>query len=322
MEDEEEDEQQQFRRAAKRVPVRRGALPRKMASRVRAVVVALLVLAGLGAASYEAYSFALHSRRFRVRDASDIELAGESPNSRAQVLEKMHEEIGRNIFQISLPECKRELEKIPWVESASVIRFWPNRLRVIVKERTPVAFIALGEHVDLIDAQGVLMEIPAGVRSDYSFPVILGTNESEPLSTRAPRMKTFMRLMRELDGGDGGTQAKTQYSRDVDEVDLSDPEDVKVLVKNGSGTILLHLGSEDFLARFMLFLSNVQKWEQERGKLESVDLRYGREVILNPDMHAAPPAPSPQAAKGDTAPRRQGPGKKGRNGHGTEKKPK
>ncbi len=207
-EDDDEDEQQQFRRANKRVPVRRGALPRKTASRVRSVLVLLLVLAALGAASYEVHNFALRSWRFRVRSDSDIELAGEAPNSRAQVLEKMHEVIGRNIFQISLAERKQELEKIPWVESASVIRLWPNRLRVMVKERTPVAFIALGDHVELIDAQGVLMEIPPGVQSDYSFPVILGMNENEPLSTRAPRMKTFMRLMRELDGGDGGTPGK------------------------------------------------------------------------------------------------------------------
>ncbi len=80
------------------------------------------------------------------------------------------------------------------------------------------------------------------MQSDYSFPVILGMNENEPLSTRAPRMKTFMRLMHELDGGDGGTQAKVQYSRNLDEVDLSDPEDVKVTAKGGSGPILLHLG--------------------------------------------------------------------------------
>jgi hypothetical protein len=72
----------------------------------------------------------------------------------------------------------------------------------------------------------------------------------------------------------------------------------------------------------MVFLSNVQKWEQERGKLESVDLRYGREVILNPDRHAAPPPPSPQATKGDAAPRPHGPGKKTKNGRLAEKKPK
>jgi cell division protein FtsQ len=131
-----------------------------------------------------------------------------------------------------------------------------------------------------------------------------------------------MRLMRELDGADGATQAKTQYSSDVDEVDLSDPDDVKVLAKGGSGPILLHLGSENFLPRFMLFLSNVQKWEQERGKLESVDLRYGREVILNPDMRAAPPPPPTQAAKDDAAPRQREHGKTDGKRHGTEKKPK
>ena len=89
-----------------------------------------------------------------------------------------------------------------------MIRLWPNRLRVMVKERTPVAFVAIGDQVELIDAQGVLMEIPPGVQSEYSFPVILGMNENEPLSTRAPRMKTFMRLMRELDEGDGGSPGK------------------------------------------------------------------------------------------------------------------
>jgi cell division protein FtsQ len=321
-EDDGEDEQPQFRRANKRVPVRRGTLPRRTALRVRTLLVLMLVLAGLGGASYEIHNFGTRSWRFRVRSDNDIEVAGDAPNSRAQVLEKMHEVVGRNIFQISLAERKQEVEKIPWVQEATVIRLWPNHFRVIVKERTPVAFIALGDHVELIDAQGVLMEIPPAVQSDYSFPVILGMNENEPLSTRAPRMKTFMRLMRELDGGNGGTQANAQYSRNLDEVDLSDPEDVKVTAKGGSGPIVLHLGNEGFLQRFMVFLSNVQKWEQERGKLESVDLRYGREVILNPDLHAAPPQPVPDAAKAAAAPQNQSPAKTSQNWHRPKKKRK
>ncbi len=290
-EDDGEDEQPQFRRASKRVPVRRGALPAKMATRVRNVLAVILVLGTLSAAAYELRSFAMHSWRFRLRTDSDIELAGDAPNSRAQVAEKMHQVVGRNIFQLSLDERKHELEKIPWVETASVVRIWPNRLRVVVHERTPVAFVALGERVELVDANGVLMELPP--QREYSFPVIVGMNDNEPLSTRAPRMNTFMRLMRELDESSGGAAAKTQYSRNLDEVDLSDPEDVKVLARGGSGPILLHLGNEAFLQRFMMFLSSAQKWEQERGKLKSVDLRYGHEVILNPDMQAAPPAPPP-----------------------------
>jgi cell division protein FtsQ len=316
-----EDDQQQFRRASKRIPVRRGALPRKTVSRVRTVVLVLLMLAAVGMGIYEGRAYAMRSGRFRVRSENDIEIAGEAPNSRAQVMEKMREVVGRNIFQISLAERKQELEKIPWVESATVARLWPNRLRVMVKERSPVAFIALGERIELIDAQGVVMEMPPGVPSDYSFPVILGMNESDPLSTRVPRMQTFMRLMRELDGGDAGTLAKAQYSRDVEEVDLSDMGDVKVTAKGGAGPILLHLGSENFLPRFMVFLTNVQKWEQERGKLESVDLRYGREVILNPDMKVVPPQGLPGAAKADL-PRKVAPAKSVKNRHWGAKKRK
>jgi cell division protein FtsQ len=272
-----------------------------MASRVQNSLVVLLLLVVLGAMVYEGRAFAISSWRFRIGGINNIELAGDVPNSRAAVLEKMRDVVGHNIFQISLAERKRELEKIPWVETATVIRLWPNHLRVIVKERTPAAFIAIGDQIELIDAQGVLMEIPPGVRSDYSFPVILGANENEPLFSRAARMKVFMRLMRELDGGDG-TQGKARYSRDVDEVDLSDPEDVRVTAKGGSGPIELHLGNENFLQRYLVFLSNVQKWEQERGKLESVDLRYGREVILNPDMHAAPAPAVVKPSKPPVAP--------------------
>jgi len=301
-EDDGEEDQQQFRRASKRVPVRRSALAPKTAVRVRAALMVALVLGVLGAAAYEARDFALHSWRFRLRSAADVELVGDAPNSAVQVAEKMHDVIGRNIFQISLDDRKRELEKIPWVASASVERIWPNRLRVMVHERTPVAFVALGDRVELVDAGGVLMELPP--HGDYSFPVILGMNENEPLSTRAPRMRTYVRLLHELDEGTGAAGTKVQYSRDLEEVDLSDPGNVRVLAKGGFQPIWLDLGNEAFLQRFMVFLSNVQKWEQERGKLKSVDLRYGHEVILNPDMQAAAKPAPPEAAKPPAVPKK------------------
>jgi cell division protein FtsQ len=125
-------------------------------------------------------------------------------------------------------------------------------------------------------------------------------SDNEPLSTRAPRMRLYMRLIHELDSGAPGVNV--QYSRNLDEVDLSDPEDVQVLAKGSMGPVLLHLGNEKFLPRFMLFLSNVQKWEQEHGKLKSVDLRLEHAVTLDPEMQvkappakaaAAPPKPAP-----------------------------
>jgi cell division protein FtsQ len=101
------------------------------------------------------------------------------------------------------------------------MRFVPNRLQVEIHERTPIAFARLGSRIWLIDAGGTLMELPG--KQKYSFPVIVGMNPGEPLSTRAARMKIYNQLVRELDS-DGA-----HYSQDLSEVDIADQDDVKVL---------------------------------------------------------------------------------------------
>jgi cell division protein FtsQ len=149
----------------------------------------------------------------------------------------------------------------------------------------------------------VVVELPSSKQTKYSFPVIAGMGDAEPLSTRAARMKIYNTLVRELDS-EGGN-----YSAGLSEVDLSDADDVKVTVADPAGAVLVHLGSGSFLARYKVYLAHVQEWRQQFQKLESVDLRYDRQVIVNPDQRqAAPPVskPAPKAA----APRRAARGKK------------
>jgi cell division protein FtsQ len=209
------------------------------------------------------------------------------------VIEVLGGDIGRNIFFIPLAERKAQLEKIPWVESASVMRFVPNRLVVEIHERTPIAFARLGSRISLIDAGGTLMELPVTSKQKYSFPVVVGMNPGEPLSTRTARMKIYNDLVRQLDA-DGG-----HYSQDLSEVDVSDPEDVKVLANDPAGAVLVHLGSSDYLTRYKVYVSHVRGWRQQFDKLESVDLRYDHQIIVNPDQQGTAKAPplTPAAAK-------------------------
>jgi cell division protein FtsQ len=94
-------------------------------------------------------------------------------------------------------------------------------------------------------------------------------------------MKIYARLTSELDAGGG------HYSNDLSEVDLNDPENVKVTVADPAGAVLVHLGNEQFLERFKIYLSHVSDWRQQFQKLESVDLRYDGQIIVNPDGGAA-----------------------------------
>jgi len=273
----EREEESPFLRAQKRVPVRRGALPRKTANRLKIVVIALAILAALTAVGTFLYRYGAHSWRFRLESSDQIEITGNHNVTRAQVMEVLGGDIGRNLFFISLVDRKRQLEEIPWVESAAVMRLLPNRLRIDIRERTPVAFAQVRSKILLIDRSGVLMDIPPGAQGRYSFPVVVGMGDAEPLSTRAARMKIYNQLVAELDS------AGAHYSQGLSEVDLSDPEDVKVTASDNDGEVLVHLGSSNFLERYRIFVAHVQEWRQQYQKLHSVDMRYDRQVILNPD---------------------------------------
>ena len=289
----ESDQEAPFLRAQKRVSARRGSLPKKTAIRLTWVAAALVVLAILAAIGGSLYAYGKHSWRFRIVSSDQIEVAGAQHVAHSQIMEVMGGDIGRNIFFVPLAQRKQQLEQIPWVDSASVMRFVPNRLRVEIHERTPVAFARIGSHVSLIDAGGTLMELTPAGKYKYSFPVIAGMNAGEPHSTRAARMKNYNELVRQLDS-DGA-----HYSQELSEVDLSDTDDVKIAVADSDGDVLVHLGSGNYLQRYKTYVTHVQQWRQQFNKLESVDLRYDGQIIVNPDLEGMPrpPALTPAAAK-------------------------
>ena len=284
-----------FLRGQKRVSARRSSIPKKTASRLlwACIAAAMLCVGAIGATAL--YEYGERSWRFRVESSDNIEVTGMQNVTKAQIMEVMGADIGRNIFFIPLAQQKAQLEQIPWVESASVMRFVPNRITVEIHERTPIAFARVGPRIFLIDAGGTLMELPQ--KHKYSFPVILGMNPGEPLSTRAPRMKAYNELVQDLDSGGA------RYSQDLSEVDLSDLENLKVRVNDPAGDVLVELGSSEFLKRYKTYVSHVQEWRQQFQKLESVNLRYDNQVIVNPEMEgkARQPALAASAARAAAA---------------------
>jgi cell division protein FtsQ len=287
--DELDGEEAQFLRTNKRVPVRRSPIPKKAASQLKIAGIVAAVVVTCGGLSAWAYSYGMTSWRFRIQSSDAVEITGVKNASRAHVMEVAGADIGRNIFFVPLDERKKQLEQIPWVEEASVMRLLPNRIAVTIHERTPVAFAQIGSRISLIDANGVVMGLPANRQTKYSFPVIRGITETEPLSSRAAAMKIYNRLVSELGSTDSDSAASSgspNYVKQLSEVDLSDPEDVKVTANDPGGTMVVHLGAQDFLPRYKLYVSHIGEWRQQFQNVQSVDLRYEGQVIVNPDKTA------------------------------------
>lgn len=290
---EDEVEGEPFLRARRRVPVRKGILPPWAKTRWGKAV---LVVGGLAVVAAGATvvlltrNFLNHDPRFRIESAAAIQTMGNTELSRADLLSVFGGDIGHNLFFVPLGERRAQLERFPWVETATVMRVLPNQLRVAVKERTPIAFVQVHGRIELADKDGVILDMPPQemAAKHYAFPVVSGINPGDPLSVRRARMQIYQRFIADLDAT--GEKISSQLS----EIDLSDPADVKATVPSAGTDLVLQFGQEDFLARWRNYEAHIAQWRQQYPNLAGVDLRYEHEVVLklNQTAQANPAAPS------------------------------
>jgi cell division protein FtsQ len=248
---------------------------------------ALVVFSIFGISAYALRSFLEHDARFRIAGTTNIQATGLAQVSRADMLPVFGEDIGRNIFFVPLAERRRQLEQIPWIEHATVMRLLPDQIRISVTERKPIAFVRAGSLVALVDSNGVVLTEPPAMMAQhhYSFPVVTGINSGDPIATRRAKMEVYQHLVSELDAN--GQHLSDQLS----EIDLTDPEDARVLMPEQGTDILAHFGEDHFLERYQRYKAHIGEWRQQYPKLAEVDLRYDQQVVLQmTGAHESAPA--------------------------------
>lgn len=302
-----------------------GGVPRSLTGRILMGTASLLFLGGLLAGAVAFRQFLLRDPQFLLTTSADIQITGNRHLTRAQALSVFGADLERNIFRIPLAQRRDDLERLPWVAHATVMRILPNHLRLALTERTPVAFVRQGSRIGLVDGAGVLLDMPADAAGDphYSFPVLTGLAGDDTAPTRASRMEVYHRFLSELDqaknepgdrsGNGPGNGPGEKLSRSISEVDVANPEDVKAIVTDGANDILVHFGDENFLDRYRAFQAHLPEWKTQYPKLASADMRYERQVVLemqpgsgvplNRETSAAPEAVAAKAtAPGRTSP--------------------
>jgi len=279
--------------------------PASTVGRVFLTAAALVVLGGFTMAGLALARYLERDARFRIAGSSNIQATGLTELSRADLMPVFGEDIGRNVFFVHLDDRRRALESIPWIEHATVMRVLPDQIRVSVVERKPVAFTQHGQTIGLVDANGVLLAMAAKTMAErhYSFPVVTGIDPGDSAESRRARVAVYLRLMAELDANG------KHNSEQISEIDLTDPEDARVLMPGQGTDILVHLGEQNFLERFERYKANIAGWRQQYPHLKSVDLRFDDDMgraILQMESGAETPEAAGSAApdtkaKSDTA---------------------
>jgi cell division protein FtsQ len=272
-----------FLRSQRRVPVRRRGGSRFSARfgfgprwiRLLKGLFILAALALIAIAGLTVKSFLFQNRHFILQSTEGMQISGNRVVTRSQPMAFFEPDVGRSIFRVPLARRKTQLEEIKWVRSATVMRLWPNQIRIHLEERTPVAFALDGNTVRLVDDQGVLLDLPDATSQHYSFPVLTGITSADPLPIRAARIAMYLQFIHALDA------RGERISSTLSQVDLSDPEDVHAIFLGAVRQPLVHLGDSNYLARYQAYQAHLQEWLQQYPALRSVDMRYGKQVVLD-----------------------------------------
>jgi cell division protein FtsQ len=248
----------------------------------RVLVYGVMGIAGV-TAGVEAGRFLLYGSQMLLLKPEQIEVNGNRIVSREAVLQQFVHDRGRSVLRVPLDERRSIIEEIPWVESATVQRILPNRLRVELTERTPIAFLRNGTELALVDVHGVILDRPKS--EDLQFPVVTGLSENMPREERGKRMQNYQEFIKDVDLVRSGSSDR------VSEVDLANPKDLRAVMTgitspNDAQAVTIDFGQGDFTGKYRMVVENFAQWQASNGRVQSIDLQYSRQVVLNPDTSA------------------------------------
>jgi cell division protein FtsQ len=287
------DEEPKYLRRQKPLEIKRRKFGKKAwKSYLRVTFWSVIALAAT-ATSYALGHYLLVSPEMALIHSDQVQVAGNQYVPRGRVLEIFAADRNRSVLRIPLAERRRQLETIPWVEQATVRRALPNRIEVEITERTPIAFLREGSDLALVDVHGVILDRP--LKANFHFPVITGIGADMPIEDRNLRMQMFAGFSQQVESARAGAMDQ------VSEVDLTEAKDLRATISglqvvntsagagasdawgNADAPIVVHFGDSDFQSKYLTVLNDIGQWRAAAGRVESVDLRFNGEAVVNPD---------------------------------------
>lgn len=253
----------------------------------------VIVVFGTAWVLWQSDQFLNHDPRFHIATEGDpdgdkaIQISGLQHTSKESVLNIFAVDRGRSLYSVD-PEARRErIKRLAWVRDASVRRLWPNRLEVHVTERRPIAFIQVPSGATgspdnpisyrpmLVDDDGVILPLMGEVPKE--LPLLTGIRLGDSLDRRRGRVRLLGQLMLEL----------SEYRNNIAEVDVSDPDNLRITYQMNDQSLVLILGSERYQDHLRTFLRNYDSFRDRLPPHAVLDVSVKDRVIARTPLRTA-----------------------------------
>lgn len=123
---------------------------------VRSIMLMLTIslVAVLAVSLLYGYRFVTSNSYFELKE---IHVSGNSRLSQGDITKIGDVSLGLNCLEMNIGEVEHRLSENPWIESVTVRREFPNRLRINVVEKVPAFWIRQGDGLYFADAAGTVI---------------------------------------------------------------------------------------------------------------------------------------------------------------------
>lgn len=249
---------------------RRNRLKRKTGKIAREMVtvsVLLGVVLVMGALLVFSYNYVLSSSYFQLEKTI---VKGCEKTTEQDVLSLSGLRSSHNILAVSLEGIARKIRTNPWIEDVSVVREFPDRLIIEIRERKPIALVKKEDSLFFMDGDGFLFKKLEG--ESVNLPVVTGCSEN------GKEDRTLIRKSIELIDFLSASSSFPQI-RNVSEIHTDDAVGFSIFLDSG---LCLHLGFGDYenkLKRLKPVMADLARRNLDQGFL-LIDLHDSGKVTL------------------------------------------
>lgn len=230
----------------------------------------LVTVAGvLGGGGTLAYVSLTASEAYTVQD---IRVQGHERLSLGEISMLLDGLRGRNVMVTALDPWRDRLLGSPWVKDAALRRVLPDAVEVMIIEREALAIARAGRSLQLIDAEGTVIDEFGPRYAALDLPLIEGLDLGGDAPVDARRTALALAALDDL-------SAAGMLWR-VSQLDVSRPYDAVVTLNDAS--TLLRLGDARFSERLRSYLDMARRLQAMASELEYVDLRFDDRVYIRP----------------------------------------
>lgn len=225
---------------------------RKKVFRIIKVLMIIFILAG-------GIAYFLLSPIFNIKD---ISVSGNKKISSEEILSLSQLKKDENIFKMNKKDTKEKVKQNAYIDTVEIKRTLPDKVIIVVTERTATYQINFANMYMLINNQGYMLEI---TEMNENMPIIVGvtTNEEEIKAGNRLCVEDLERLEDVLRISESARV--NGLDKLITKIDITNKNDYVVEMKEEKKTV--HLGDTTNLALKMLYVSDIISKEKDEGEI-------------------------------------------------------